>query len=100
MNDLQTVTGMKRGMFPLASLNDGLIQFHRNAIWLHAKLSDKRRQSKTFRKFLLLTVDVQDHGEIVNGESVSASRINAVEQRITGHEAPKVFRDQLIVPVP
>ena len=43
MNDLQLVAGMERGMFPLASLNDGLIQFHRNPIRLHAKLSDKRR---------------------------------------------------------
>jgi hypothetical protein len=29
---------------------------------------------------------VQDHGEIVNGDSVSPARINAVEQSITGHE--------------
>ncbi len=62
MNNLQFVTSMKRGMFPLASLNDGLIQFHRHPVRLHTKLSDERRQSQTFRKFLLFTVDVQYQG--------------------------------------
>jgi hypothetical protein len=72
VHDLQLVSVMQCSLGPLRTCDDFTVQFHGNAIGLHAKLRDEVRQRLDVGTLFLIAIDYEAHENTVNQTELSS----------------------------
>src|SRR5271166_930807 len=88
MHDLEAVTVVELGTGPLRARDNLAIEFHRDAVALHAELLDQLGQPQGVRKFLLFAVDEQVHGITVKQFRISDRAVSQAKP-IIHHSATR-----------